>query len=50
MVAFYTNLRAGQDPHEALRAAKLRFRDLARRAGSIERHPMFWAPFVVFGG
>ena len=50
MVAFYTNLRAGQDPHEALRAAKLRFRDQARRAGSIEHHPMFWAPFVVFGG
>ncbi len=50
MVQFYTNLRAGQDPHEALRAAKLKFRDDAQKAGSIERHPFFWAPFVVFGG
>ena len=50
MVQFYSNLRAGQDPHEALRAAKLKFREDAQRAGSIERHPFFWAPFVVFGG
>jgi CHAT domain-containing protein len=50
MVRFYTNLRGGQDPHEALRAAKLKFRDDARRAGSFGRHPYFWAPFVVFGG
>ena len=49
MVAFYANLRTGQDVHEALRTAKLKLRDDAVRANSIEQHPMFWAPFVVFG-
>ena len=49
MGLFYAGLGSGKDSHDALRDAKLKFRDDARKAGSIERHPMFWAPFVVFG-
>ncbi len=50
MVDFYRNLRAGQPAADALRAAKLDMAGQARKAGSLEDHPFFWAAFILLGG
>src|SRR5215472_14112894 len=46
MKSFYTKLRAGQSVAEALREAKITMIHSDRPA---QRHPHFWAPFVVSG-
>ena len=50
MVDFYRHLRGGKPAAEALRAAKLDLIEQARKTGSIEAHPFFWAPFILLGG
>jgi CHAT domain-containing protein len=47
MVSFYKNLKAGQTKSEALRNAKLSFRD--KNANNKLSAPYFWAGFVVYG-
>lgn len=47
MVIFYQNLKAGQTKSEALRNAKLSFRN--NNAGNKLAAPYFWAGFVVYG-
>jgi tetratricopeptide (TPR) repeat protein len=44
MTALYGQLRAGADPGDALRAAKLRL----LRSGTSYRKPNYWAPFVTY--
>jgi len=46
MDAMYAGMRAGQDPPNALRAAKLK---LVRGKGAYSK-PRFWAPFVIYSG
>lgn len=46
MEAMYAAIRAGNDPADALRAAKLRL----VRSESVHRNPRYWAPFVLYAG
>ena len=46
MDTMYAGMRAGQDPPNALRAAKLK---LVRGKGAYSK-PRFWAPFVIYSG
>lgn len=46
MDEMYTSIRAGHDPVDALRSAKLKL----IRSGTIYRKPFYWAPFVVYTG
>lgn len=44
MDAMYGAIRAGRDPADALRAAKLKM----LRSNTIYRKPLYWAPFVLY--
>jgi CHAT domain-containing protein len=44
MDVMYTAIRAGRDPADALRAAKLKM----LRSNTIYRKPLYWAPFVLY--
>lgn len=46
MEAMYRRIRAGSDPADALRAAKLQLLD----SNSAYRNPRYWAPFVLYAG
>jgi CHAT domain-containing protein/tetratricopeptide (TPR) repeat protein len=46
MDTMYAAIRAGHDPVDALRIAKLKM----LRSGTLYRKPFFWAPFVVYTG
>jgi CHAT domain-containing protein len=46
MDAMYEGMHAGQEPPDALRAAKLK---LVRGKGPHSK-PRFWAPFVIYSG
>jgi len=43
---FYAELSAGRDAGDALRMAKLQY---LQSAGEEERHPFYWAAFVLNG-
>jgi len=44
MDEMYASIRAGRDPADALRAAKLKM----LRSNTIYRKPLYWAPFVLY--
>ena len=46
MDSMYAAIRAGRDPVDALRLAKLKL----LHSGTIYRKPYYWAPFVVYTG
>lgn len=46
MDTMYAAIRAGRDPVDALRIAKLKM----LRSGTVYGKPFFWAPFVVYTG
>ena len=46
MDSMYAAIRAGHDPVDALRSAKLKL----LRSGTVYRKPFYWAPFVVYTG
>jgi CHAT domain-containing protein len=46
MNAFYRAMQGGGSPGAGLRAAKLGF---VRSASPVERHPFYWAGFVMIG-
>jgi CHAT domain-containing protein/tetratricopeptide (TPR) repeat protein len=46
MDSMYAAIRAGHDPVDALRIAKLK----VLHSGTIYRKPFYWAPFVVYTG
>ena len=46
MACFYENLQAGEEKHEALRQAKLRF---LSEADQLHSHPYYWSAFVAYG-
>ena len=46
MDAMYAAIRAGHDPADALRIAKLKL----LRSGTVYRKPLYWAPFLVYTG
>lgn len=46
METMYRHIRAGSDPADALRAAKLQLVD----SKSVHQNPRYWAPFVLYAG
>ncbi|HEX7192429.1 MAG TPA: CHAT domain-containing protein [Thermoanaerobaculia bacterium] len=46
MDSMYAAIRAGHDPVDALRTAKLKL----LHSGTVYRKPFYWAPFVVYTG
>jgi len=46
MTYFYEGLQAGEEKHEALRQAKLRF---LSEADQLHSHPYYWSAFVAYG-
>ena len=49
MTGFYRQLKAGKNADEALRETKLKMIEAARKSGSKEGHPFYWAPFIILG-